>query len=319
MKKKIVIAAGVIIAIPVTVLFIIYFAFPEKMLTFFSNQERGSAGLTAKTIQIGDHAIAYLEGGEGENILLLHGYSADKDNWTRFSKYLTPEYCVVALDLPGFGQSSKIESETYGISDQAKRVDDFATAVGLEQFHLAGNSMGGAISGRYAAAYPEKVLSVGLIDTGGITCPKKSEFHHLLEKEANILLVDSPEDFDRVMEFVFVKPPWIPRPIKKYLAEQAVINRDFNEKVMNDLTAEKYDMTEDFPNITAKTLVLWGDTDRVIDVSCVEPLQTGLPNSTTVIMKACGHCPNIERPEEAAGHYLAFIKGNEKEPAERVK
>ena len=311
MKKKLIIGTFVILIIVVCMSVIVYFAFPLKMLTFFSNLERGAAGLTEKSIQVGTHTIKYLEGGKGQNILLIHGYSGDKDNWTRFSKYLTPEYHVVAIDLPGFGQSSKIEPETYGISDQVKRVDAFVTAVRLGKFHLAGNSMGGAISGRYASAYPDKVLSVGFFNTGGVTCPEKSKFHHLLEKEGNILLVDSPEDFDGVMKFVFVKPPWIPRPIKNYLAEQAMVSRDFNEKIMKDLSAEMYDMTEDLPKIMAKTLILWGDTDRVIDVSCVKPLQKGLPNSTIVIMKACGHCPNIERPEEAAGHYSAFIRGKE--------
>jgi len=143
MKKKLIIGTFVSLIIVVCMSVIVYFAFPLKMLTFFSNLERGAAGLTEKSIQVGTHTIKYLEGGEGQNILLIHGYSRDKDNWTRFSKYLTPEYHVVAIDLPGFGRSSKIEPETYGISDQAKRVDAFVTAVGLEKFHLAGNSMGG--------------------------------------------------------------------------------------------------------------------------------------------------------------------------------
>jgi len=65
----------------------------------------------------------------------------------------------------------------------------------------------------------------------------------------------------------------------------------------------------DLPKIKARTLVLWGDHDRVLDVSCVQILEKGLPNCTVVIMQDCGHLPMIERPQEASEHYLAFLKG----------
>jgi abhydrolase domain-containing protein 6 len=64
----------------------------------------------------------------------------------------------------------------------------------------------------------------------------------------------------------------------------------------------------DLPKIKAKTLVLWGANDRVTDVSAVQVFKKGIPDCSTVIMKDCGHLPMIERPEEAAGHYLEFLK-----------
>ena len=288
---------------------IIYFAFPEALVSLANDMERRAAGLSQKSITVGSHDIAYLEGGEGEAILLLHGFSADKGNWTRFSKYLTPEFHVVAIDLPGFGESTKNEAESYTIADQVKRVDSIVKSLGLEKFHLAGNSMGGSISGKYTASFPGKVMSLGLFNSGGVqACPEQSEFLRRLEKGENALLVENPEDFDRVLEFVFVKPPWIPRPIKTYLARQAVSSREFNDKIFREIREENYDMRSELPKIKVETLILWGDTDRLIDVSCTKVLEEGLPNSTTVIMKNCGHIPMIERPEEAAGHYLAFLK-----------
>ena len=298
-------AVVVLIAAPI----IMYFAFPEALVNLANDLERRAAGLSQKSITVGSHDIAYLEGGEGETVLLLHGFSADKGNWTRFSRYLTPEYHVIAIDLPGFGESTKNEAESYTIADQVKRVDGIVTSLGLERFHLAGNSMGGSISVKYAAAFPGKVISLGLFNSGGVQgCPEQSEFHRRLEKGENALLVENPEDFDRVLRMVFVKPPWIPRPIKKHLAQQAISSRKFNGKIMREIMEEKYDSSSDLPKITVKTLILWGDTDRLIDVSCTKVLQKGLPNATTVIMKNCGHLPMIERPEEAAGHYLAFLK-----------
>jgi len=64
----------------------------------------------------------------------------------------------------------------------------------------------------------------------------------------------------------------------------------------------------DLPKIWTRTLILWGDTDRLLDVSCTEVLEKGLPSSTTVIMKDCGHVPMMERPEETARHYIGFLQ-----------
>jgi len=271
--------------------------------------ERKTAGLTEKQVQVGQFTICYLEGGQGETLLLLHGFGADKDNWNRLAKHLTPKFHVVAIDVPGFGMSSRPETESYTIRDQALRLDPIVAALGLDSFHLAGNSMGGAIAGRYAAEFPDKVRTLALVNTGGIAnCPKKSELRKQLEEGKNSLLLETPEDFEKMLAFVFVRPPWIPGPVKAHLARQAIERRSFNEKVFRQIHAEGSDLEPELSRIRARTLILWGDQDRLIDVSCTEVLEKGLADSTTVILKDCGHAPMIERPEETARLYLGFLK-----------
>lgn len=304
MKKTL----ALLVILLVSAFLVVYFVFPETLYKVVAGMELRAAGLTRHSIDVGSHTLYYLEGGEGETTLLVHGFSADKSNWVRFSKYLTPSYHVVAIDLPGFGESSRLASETYTTADQIKRLEAFAVALGLEKFHLAGNSMGGSISGRYAAEYPERVLTLGLFNTGSVPSADPSEMDRLIEGGVNPLLVDTPADFDRVIDFVFVTPPPIPGSIRKYLTEQAILHRGFNEKVFAEYKGEDYSLEPDLSTITAKTLILWGDTDRLLHVSSTKVLAAGLPDSRTIIMEACGHSPMIERPEEAAGHYLAFLK-----------
>jgi len=110
-----------------------------------------------------------------------------------------------------------------------------------------------------------------------------------------------------MLAFTFVKLPWFPGIVKKMLAEEWAKNRSFNEKVMRQLFAEASNLEPDLSKIWARTLILWGDTDRVLDVSCAQVLEKGLPSSKTVIMKDCGHAPLMERPKEAAQHYLDFL------------
>ena len=103
---------------------------------------------------------------------------------------------------------------------------------------------------------------------------------------------------------------------------QYLHDRDFVEKVFEDLIAEWLEDADEPPDrngqprgsleprlskIKAKTLILWGDSDRAIDPSAVQVFEREIKNHRTVIMKSCGHVPMLERPEEAARHYLAFL------------
>jgi len=267
---------------------------------------RGLAGLSEKSIRVGKHTIVYLEGGRGESVLLLHGFGADKDNWNLFSQYVTKTYHVIAPDLPGFGESSKIWNDRYNIGAQVERVHAFAKEIGLTRFHLVGNSMGGLIAGVYAARYPDELFTLGLLDPAGVTEREPSQLSLELEKGNNPLIVESVSDYDKLLDFTFVKPPSLPDPLKSHFAEMAVQSKDFNKKVFIEATPGNQ-LEVMMREIRAKTLILWGDTDRVLSVSSAWVLQKGIENSRVIIMKDCGHMPMIERPEETARYYLEFI------------
>lgn len=304
--KKFLLALAILV---VLLACLFYFMFPEQGYRLSIALERKAAGLAEKQVQADEFTIRYLDGGRGETVLLLHGFGADKDNWNRMARHLTHKFRVVAIDLPGFGMSSRPEAASYTIPDQAARLDRIAAAIGLDSFHLAGNSMGGAIAGRYAAEFPDKVRTLALLNTGGLAnCPKKSELWKELEEGRNSLLLETQEDFDRMLALVFVRPPWIPGPVRAYLARQAIARRPFNEKVFRQIRGGEWSLEQDLPRIRAKTLILWGDQDRLIDVSCTEVLEQGLADSTTAILKDCGHAPMMERPQETARLYLGFLQ-----------
>jgi abhydrolase domain-containing protein 6 len=299
-----------VLAIAAAIAVVLYFALPGLLVKWGRYAELKAAGLKEKSLRVGDHEIAYLEGGQGESILMVHGFAANKGHWTRFAKFITPAYHAVALDLPGFGDSTHLENASYRIEDQAKRLDQFANAVGLKKFHIVGNSMGGHIAGRYAVMFPGRVLTLGLFDAAGVRSPVPSEMAKMLAKgEPNPLIAGSVDEFDRLIKFVFVTPPEIPGWAKKLLADEAMRQRAGNERIAKQRAGEMGALEPDLQKIKAHTLVLWGDQDRIRDVSCVQVFEKGLPRCTTAIMKKCGHVPMIERPQEAAELYLSFLKG----------
>ena len=281
----------------------------SSIVDIFRWLERNKTGVTEKSVQAGDHKISYLEGGKGETIILLHGFGDQKDSWVKFARPLTKNYHVIIPDLPGFGDSSKIPAQSYDMNTQLTRVAAFIDKAGVGKYHVVGNSMGGLLAGLLAATYPDRVLSLALLDAYGIANREKSELVKVLEKGVNPLIVEKPEDYDRLLNFVFAKPPSIPEPIKKYLAARSQESAEFNKKVFNEANGEKL-LEEKMAGIKARTLVIWGDTDRVFPVSSARAIEQGIPGSKVVIMKDCGHVPMTERPEEASSYYLNFLSGN---------
>src|ERR1700682_2785227 len=137
--------------------------------------DRAAAGLRQREIQVDDHRIVYAEGGRGEPVLLLHGFGSTQGSWNRVAKSLTKTYRVIAPDLPGWGSSTRIAAASYAYPDQVERVHRIVQELRLERFHLVGHSMGGGIVARYAAQYPDEVMTLGLIAAHGIIEPRESE------------------------------------------------------------------------------------------------------------------------------------------------
>ena len=205
----------VIVAI-VLIMVLLYVFFPKSVFNLGVNAQRRSADLVKKEVQVDDHKIVYLEGGKGETVILLHGFGCNKDFWTAFAKYLKG-YHLVIPDVPGFGESSQVPTDNYSVENQMVRIDRFVDVLKLDKFHMAGNSMGGAITATYGAKHPEKVLTLTLLDTSGAPSQKKSEFVIQMEKGNNLLLASNTEDFDKLLALVYVKIPAAITPFKENL------------------------------------------------------------------------------------------------------
>ncbi|MGH8528824.1 MAG: alpha/beta fold hydrolase [Nevskiales bacterium] len=281
--------------------------FPEAAANLYIGMQRSRADLEPKSVAIPGFEIAYLEGGSGETLVLIHGSGADKGNWIPIARHLTPHYRVIALDLPGYGDSSKPDAARYRIAEQLIRLDQFFDALKLDSVHLGGNSMGGFIAGAYAGTHRQRVKSLWLLAPGGLRTAKESEVRRIYrETGRSPLFPEKPEDFDRVLEFVFAKPPFIPHGIKTVLAARAVRNFQLHSRIYSEIASDDLRLEYLLPSVTAPTLVLWGDQDRVLDVSGAEIVQQLLPSAKVVILTGVGHVPMIEAPAASAKALLDF-------------
>ncbi len=140
---------------------LVYLA-PTAVTNFALNSERKRSGLVRKEITLpNDLHYVYLEGGQGEPLILLHGFGGNKDTFTRVSRYLTKNYKVIIPDIIGFGESSKPTKLDYSVPAQVERLRALFQALGITNLHFGGNSMGGKLQPFIQAFTPLKLKSYG--------------------------------------------------------------------------------------------------------------------------------------------------------------
>ncbi|OPX36835.1 MAG: hypothetical protein B1H12_06230 [Desulfobacteraceae bacterium 4484_190.2] len=302
---------GILIAILVLIVSggVFYYWFPGLILESTKYALRLWAGLERREVQVDDHHWVYLEGGEGETILFVHGFGAEKDRWGTFLPAFSKSYRLIVPDLPGFGENSRITSDKFDIPSQVRRLSRFIEAIGLKRFHVVGISMGGYISAYYASEYPEKVKSLCLIDAAGVESRIPSDLWRQYRKSGKVpFLYRTTGEFNDLMRLLFYSPPWLPGRIKDYIAQQGAIGYDFREKILREMVEGGMNLLESrLPKIQAKTLIIWGANDRIVHVSCVEKFQDGLRNCHTVILEQCGHIPYFEKAKETRRAYRDFL------------
>ena len=286
------------------------YAAPHEAVQLAQAIEHHRSHLEEKQTSIPGFDIAYLEGGEGEPLLLIHGFGADKDNWTRVSRWLTPRYRVIAPDLPGFGDSSKPDDVGYSIQEQVERVHAFVQKLGLTRFHMGGNSMGGHITLAYAAKYPAEVQSMWLLDPGGTKAAYDSELRkHYAETKEILLLAKTPEEHARIREFVMARQPFLPHSYKVVLGERAAANYPLHSRIFADLNDHPYLLDDPMQHYDVPALIVWGKEDRVLNPRAVDTLKAMIPKAQAILMDGIGHLPMVEAPHQAAEDYLAFRDG----------
>ena len=289
----------------------LYWKRPRSVFDFARSLLRRRAALSRHTVRVGDVEWPYLDGGEpsGEPVVLVHGFGGDKDNWTLYARYLTPQCRVVCPDLPGFGENDRSVERDYRVQAQARRLREFLDALGIERCHLAGNSMGGFIALQFALDYPGRLASLALLDNAGVAGANASELQRAIERRENPLELKTLADVDRLLAFVYRKPPYMPRGFKRVLLDDALANEQVLDKVFWTLASEGIDgvLNARLGDVRTPTLIVWGRHDQLIDVSAVDELRRGLVDSVAVILEHVGHVPMLEAPAATARHHLGLI------------
>ena len=261
--------------------------------------------------------------GEGEPVFLLHGSFASLHTWDAWQQAMSPYYQTISLDFPGHGLTGPDSLKRYGVKDYSELVHALAQKLNIEQYHVAGNSMGGAVAMQLASDYPGNVRSLNLIDAAGApaadrtlsdsTAPKKSNSggawifqvarHPVFSK---LLLSCTPKFlFAMNMKQVYGDDSKVTDEVTTRYYE--LMLREGNRQATLDRLSQPRNSNIQYERLTMPTLILWGAEDTWIPVAQGKRLQQALPGANLVILDGVGHVPMEESPTETVAEYLSFL------------
>jgi pimeloyl-ACP methyl ester carboxylesterase len=248
--------------------------------------------------------VNYVEMGSGEPVVMVHGLAGSWQTWLPNIVHLARRHRVIALDLPGFGESPKppwkISIPAYG-----RFLHDFCERLGIGTCNLVGHSMGGFVGTELAITEPDRVDRLVLVSAAGVTYARmRREPAAVLGRLARAA---GPIAFRYRME-------GLKRPLLRHLAYRGVFHdpRALPKELLWEVTVPAlrspgfydaltslfgYDIRDRLAEIEVPTLVVWGRNDRVVPSGAATAYKRLIgDNARLEVFARCGHLPHVERP-----------------------
>ncbi len=272
--------------------------------------------MTDRYIEVMGARLRYRSEGRGPNVLLVHGLGASLETWNWTIPALRDSYATVAVDFPGFGQSEALDLALTP-EGAARVVLAFMDALDLRTTAIIGSSLGGAIATLAAGTVPERFTAVVLADPGGfdtgLSPLLRLQTIRGLGEAITSLAKFAPR---RTLSLTFHNPRRIPDElvdVTRKNAQRAVTGRTYLRALriaatLNGVRLEQvYSVRRAAAKITAPTLVVWGDKDRVIPPDQGKVAVETIPGARLLVIRGVGHLPLVEDAEAFNGAVLAFL------------
>ena len=227
----------------------------------------------------------YIEEGEGEPLVLLHGLFGALSNFKDLIEHFRKGYKVIVPMLPLFDLD--ILHTTVG--GLAKYVHKFIETMGYQNIHLLGNSLGGHVALVHVLKHPERIKSLiltgssGLFENGmGDTYPRRGDYEYI-KKKTEVTFYDPAMATDELVDEVFE----ITRNSLKVIKIIALAK-----------SAIRHNLGEELNNIKQPTLLIWGNNDTITPPFVAREFHRLIPGSELHFIDKCGHAPMMEQPAE---------------------
>ena len=256
--------------------------------------------------EVGGLRVRYADRGFGDSVvLLLHGFGGDLDNWMFNLDSLAEKHRLLALDLPGHGQSVKTNVDP-SLSGMATFVRKFLDVLSVSSVHVIGHSMGGAIAMQLASDSPETVRSLGLICSAGLGPDINSDYLR------GFVEAQSHQELKLVLQQLFADESLVNLQLVNDLLNYKRI--DGVEATLNALSetlisaGEQTFLTDNIVASGIPVLVIWGKQDRIIPVSHAQNFSAAGGYCVEVeIFDSAGHMVQMEKAYEVNRSLLNFL------------
>lgn len=267
----------------------------------------------AQFVRIGDQLVHVEQAGQGDPVVLIHGFGASTYSWRKVMPVLAESFRVVAIDLNGFGYTQRPESfDSYTREGQADLVLRVMDALAIESAHLIGHSYGGGLTLWIASRHPERLRSMVLVDSSAPTYANDRRSRAAALRPLNAFFLHA----------VVLHPNAVRRALLHSFYDDSLVTpelvREYYDRIriegVNDayfgLTAPVHSQPEpvDLETIEVPALVVWGAEDELISKEAGQKAADRLPKADFVLMEGVGHVPMEEQPAELLRIVLPFLK-----------
>lgn len=274
----------------------------------YGQTENTPCPLAPKTVAVEGGVISYLQGGSGPPVLLLHGLFGEKEHWLGLGCSLANQgFNVIAPDLPGYGRSTNYPVTTYPLESQVNILHRFMGSVTKESFHIAGNSMGGAIAALYAHQYSGDIKTVAFIGAPLGVIDWSEQVRGSIFQGVNPFIPINTDQLDLEMRLLFLQPPNIDESIKLQLIKEYQDNNRHYQQVWSIVNFYTSSLNR-LPKQSKPTLILWGERDEIFSIAGLPALKKTFPKSQAYPLANASHLLMIEDPVRVAGTYGPFLK-----------
>ncbi|MDK2777429.1 MAG: alpha/beta hydrolase [Pseudomonadota bacterium] len=269
----------------------------------------------SRFIAVDNLVIHYRDEGQGPVLVLLHGVASSLQTWDGWAEQLQDSFRIIRLDLPAHGLTGPDPAqERYSAGYMVSVLDRFMTRLGITEFSLAGNSLGGYISWNYALAYPQKVQKLILLDAAGYpqdmpfimnmaSWPLVGELSTLMMPRFIIgwNLQAAYGDEDKVTD----------RLVKRY---HDLTLRKGNRSGLVDVLRTMKEQSSNpelgagVTQVITPTLLMWGEEDDWVPLDIMEQFRRDLPDVRVITYEGVGHMPMEELPVQTARDARSFLQ-----------
>lgn len=242
-------------------------------------------------------SLSYSIEGEGDTVLLLHGWGCDKSIWAATVPMLTKQYRVVAVDFAGFGASDE-PREVWGVEQYTRSIEALVAHLGIVRPTIICHSFGGRVATLYASR--NEVEAMLFADAAGIKPRRTLRYYYKVytfkamkrllplligEQKAHMLIEQrrrkaASADYNRATPMM-----------------RAILSKCVNE-----------DLCHLMPKIKAPVLLFWGDRDTATPIADAHKMQRLMPDAGLVVAEGAGHFAMLEQPALWQATLKSFLK-----------
>jgi pimeloyl-ACP methyl ester carboxylesterase len=264
--------------------------------------------------------ISILEAGVGDPVLCLHGLGGTKASFLPTVAALADSHRVIAMDLPGFGDSAKPIGAPYDAAYFARSAFRALDALGLDRAHLAGNSMGGRVAIEAGLMDPARVDKIVLLSPAlaWLRDRRWAPFVRALRPEMGLLQLAPRQVVERIVRRVIpgAQDGWAAAGVDEFLrayldprgraAFYAAARRIYLDEPHGD-----DGFWTRLAELSPDSMFVWGMNDNLVPISFMRHVERTLPAARHVELP-CGHVPQLERPDETHAAMLKFFREKRK-------